>query len=128
MLKYLFLGLSAAMVAAPALAQAGELSCAMAPAEQQKFIAAGLSDNAKQVMHLLVDKKTHKVTVWESVPGAANVSKSTYKAKFKGTTAAWAIGDIKDGPQAHEMFDASTNILTTTDPMGDATQWNCSAN
>jgi len=127
MLKYLLLGISVAMVSAPALAQPGELSCSMAPAEQQKFIAAGLSDNARQVMHLIVDKHAHKVTVWETVPGQPDASKSTHKAKFKGAVAAWAIGDIKDGPQAHDTLDTGTSTLTTTDPMGDATQWNCSA-
>jgi len=127
MLKYLLLGVSAAFVSAQALAQPGELSCAMSPAEQQKFIAAGLPDNAKQMMHLIVDKKAHKITVWETVPGASDVSKATYKAKFNGAVAAWAIGDIKDGPQAQDSLDTHTNILTTTDPMGDATQWNCSA-
>jgi hypothetical protein len=127
MLKYLLLGMAAAMIAVPVRAQAAELSCAMSPAEQQKFIAAGLPDNAKQVMHLIVDKHAHKVTVWETAPGASDVSKATYKAKFKGAVAAWAIGDIKDGPQAHDTFDTQTNTLTTIDPMGDATQWNCSA-
>ncbi len=127
MLKYLLLGMVAAMTAAPAWAQGAELSCAMSPAEQEKFITAGFPDNAKQMMHLIVDKKAHKVTVWETVPSTADVSKATYKAKFKGAVAAWAIGDIKDGPQAHDTFDTATNTLTTTDPMGDATQWNCSA-
>jgi len=127
MLKHLFLGIAALMVAAPARAQTAELSCSMAPSEQQAFIAMGYPDNAKQVMHLIVDKHARKVTVWETVPGVPDVSKATYKAKFKGTVAAWAIGDIKDGPQAHDSFDSNTSMLTSVDPMGSASHWNCSA-
>lgn len=126
MLKYLFLGLSAAFFTVPAMAQTTELSCSLTASEQQSFITAGYPDNARQMMHLNVDKRAHKVTVWETSPGEPDVSKATYKAKFKGTTASWSIGDINDGPQAHESFDSGTNVLTTTDPMGDATQWNCS--
>lgn len=128
MLKTLFLGLTVVIVTTPARAQGNELSCSMSPADQQTFIRIGYPDNAKQVMHLIVDKHARKVTVWETYPGATNVTKSIYKAKFKGTVTAWAIGDPKDGPQAHDSYDTQTKILTTVDPMGGVGHWDCAAN
>jgi hypothetical protein len=126
MLKYLLLGMSAALVAAPAHAQTVELTCGLTPSEQQAFVTMGYPGNAQQVMHLSVDTHARKVTVWETSPEFPNVNKSIHNAKFAGTTAAWTIGDVKDGPQAHGSVDSSTNVLTTVDPSGDATQWNCS--
>lgn len=127
MLKYLLLGISAAvLVAAPARAQTVELSCGLTPSEQQSFVRLGYPNNAQQVMHLSVDKHARKVTVWETSPEFPKVNKSIYKAKFAGTIAAWTVGDVKDGPQAHDSVDSSTNVLTTVDPDGYATQWNCS--
>lgn len=126
MLRYLFLAVT--IVALPARAQAVELSCGLTPSEQQAFVKMGYPDNAQQVMHLSVDQHAREVTVWETSPGVSDTNKSIYKAKFDGTVAAWTIWDIKDGPQAHDSFDANTNVLTTVDPMGDSTQWNCSVN
>lgn len=127
MLKYLLLGMSAAVVAVPARAQTIELSCMLTPSEQKAFIAAGYSSNAQQVMHLSVDRHARKVTMWVTSPNYPDGNKLTYNAKFKGTVAAWTIGDPKDGPQAHDSVDSNTNVLTTVDPMDTATQWNCSA-
>jgi hypothetical protein len=127
MLKYLLAGMSAALVAVPARAQTVEVSCRMTASEQQAFAALGYASNGLQVMHLSVDKQASKVTVWETSPEFPDVHKTTYDGKFAGTIAAWAIGDIADGPQAHDSVDSSTNVLTTVDPDGDATQWNCSA-
>jgi hypothetical protein len=127
MLKTLLLGLSAAIVVVPAHAATIELACAMTPSEQQAFVTIGSPDSAKQVMHLSIDKHARKIAVWETSPEFPNPSKSTYKAKFAGTTAAWSIGDPEGGPQAHDSVDLGTNVLTTVDPMGSATQWNCSA-
>jgi len=126
MLKYLLLGISAAIVAAPARAQTVELSCGLTPSEQQAFVTMGYPGNAQQVMHLSVDKHARKVTVSETSLEFPNANKSIYKAKFTGTMAVWTIGDAKDGPQAHDSVDTSTNVLTAVDPNGDATQWNCS--
>lgn len=125
-LKYLFLGMLAVIVSAPARAQTVELSCSMSPSDQQKMAMMGYPENGQQVMHLSVDQKADTVTVWETYPGSTNDDKTNYPAAFSGTTAAWTIGDIQDGPQAHDSFDSSTNVLTTVDPNGEATQWNCS--
>ena len=123
MLKYLFLGTAAALVAAQVQAQTGELSCVMSQADQQRFITAGQKDVAG-VIHLIIDKRARKVTLWETIPGDPNVMKAIYDVKFKGATAAWTIGG-DDG--THDTLDTKTNMLTSADPWGPPTQWNCSA-
>jgi hypothetical protein len=126
MLKFLLLAMSVAMIASSAHAQSFELSCSLAPSERQTFLTIGSPDSAQQVIHLRIDKRVRKVTFWETSPEVPAVQKSTYKAKFVGSTAAWSIGDPQGGPQAHDSVDLSSNLLTTVDPMGNATQWNCS--
>jgi hypothetical protein len=125
MLKYLVLGMSAAIVAAPARADVVEFSCRMGAKAQQDMIALGYPGNIQQVMHLSVDKAALTVTVWETSPEFPDIHKTTYAAKLAGDTAAWIIGDDADGPPAHGSVDFSTDVLTTVDPDGDATQWDC---
>jgi len=125
MLKYLLLGMSAAIIAAPARAEMVEFSCRMTPSEQQAFVTMGWPGNAQAVMHLSVDKDATKVTVWETSPKFPDVDKSTYEAKFAGDTAAWTLGEGTDGPPAHQSVNFNTDVLTTVTPNGDATQWNC---
>lgn len=133
LLKYLLLGMSAAvLVAAPARAQTLELSCNLTPSEQQDMVTLGDPSSNDEVIHLSIDKHAwndpskRKITEWMT-PTDEFSHKTIYKAKFAGNTAAWTIGDIKDGPQAHESVNFSTNVLTTVDPEGHATQWNCSS-
>jgi hypothetical protein len=127
MLKYLLLGFAVAIMVAPAGAQAAEFSCVPGPTLHQAFIDQGYPQNNQQVMHLIVDRQAGNVTVWETSPEFPDVHRTSYAATFSGTTAAWTIGDIQDGQQAHGSFDFGTNVLTTVDPDGDADEWSCSA-
>jgi hypothetical protein len=131
MLKYFLLGISAAILVTPAGAQTVEFSCVPGPSLHQAFINMGYPENNQQVMHLIVNRNAGTVIVWETSPGSANDDKTSYPATFSGPKAAWTIGDIQDGPQAHDFFDSSTNVLTTVPPdsAADPTDdWNCSVN
>jgi hypothetical protein len=125
MLKYLLLGVSAAIIAAPAGAEVVEFSCRMGTQAQRDMIALGYPENIQQVMHVSADKDALKVTVWETSPKFPDVDKSTYEAKLTGDTATWTVGDGTYGPPAHASVNFSTNVLTTIDPTDAATQWDC---
>lgn len=128
MLKVLVFGAAVAIAAAPGCAQAAEYSCMMTASEQQAFINLGYPQNAQQVMHVIVDQNAGGVTVWETSPDFPDANRSTYKASFTGSVASWTIPGDEDVGAAYGSVDTDSNILTTTDPNGDATQWNCSVN
>ncbi len=130
MLKVLVLGTGLAIAAVPVEAQAAEYACSLTPSEQQAFIqmGPGYAGNAQQVMHVVVDTGARQVTVWETSPDVPSGNKSTYAADINGSVVAWTIPGDEDVGPAHDSIDTAANVLTTTDPDGEPTQWNCSAN
>jgi hypothetical protein len=113
----------------PAFGQTQNLSCPMSQADGQRLAAIGYPDNAKQVMHLSLNKSKRSVVVWETYPGSTDNSRATYKAKFTAKAVSWTIGggSDDDDPPAHDSLDLVSDTLSTTDPIGDVGHWDCKA-
>jgi hypothetical protein len=109
---------------------AQDYACPMSQRDAQRMASIGYTENGQQVMHLSLDQASGSVVVWETYPGGPTPSRATYKANFTGSTVAWTIGDDgdQDDPPAHDSLDLGSNTLTTVDPMGDATTWDCAPN
>ena len=86
----------------------------------------GLPDSAAEVMHVTLDMSAQTATDWVTYPGNADPRAVVYSATFTGTLVTWSTPpDPDDGSRAARSLDRSTGVLTTTDPGGRSTLWNC---
>ena len=125
--KSLSLGLAAALMAsvcnsAPAHAETLAFSCGFTSAqiaEYNQASALGITvPDLGQRFAFSVDTGTRTVVV--SGPPSA-----TYSAQITDSTVSWSTPPDEDGDSASFSFAVSSSVLTTVDPGGAATHWDC---
>lgn len=118
-----------AVAAAPVHAATLGGDCTMSQHDAEILAQMGYPDNANQVMHVSVDLGSQQVTVWETSPEFPEVKADTYRANITDSTVSWVIPNLPDDddnePNATGSLDRASNVLTTVDPDGGATEWDC---